>query len=66
MIVEVQYWCSSCDTKFVSYHEEDYIGLYCNWCNGYVEPTGQIRKIEGDEIVTYLQGKEVFRERKIK
>jgi len=64
MTTEVQYHCPKCDMNFVVYHSDDTRNQNCCWCLTPVTLTGQIRKIEGDEIITYKDGVEVGREPK--
>lgn len=58
-IVEVQYHCDTCDTDFVVYHEDQKRNSHCWWCGDRVYLTGQISRIEGDQIVVYRNGKQV-------
>ena len=62
--VEVQYWCPTCQINFYVYHTSDLRNTHCCYCGTEVKLTGQVSKLEGEEIVTYQDGKEVERREK--
>lgn len=63
---EVEYWCETCEHAFVVYHNNEQRNSHCWWCEGPVELTGVVNKVEGDEVVTYKDGVQVSRRPKPK
>lgn len=59
---QVEYRCPTCQVPFVVIHQTDERNSKCWWCGGCVVLTGKVNKIEGDELVTFQDGKEVNRE----
>ncbi len=56
------YFCPTCIFPGVVYHRmPDEIQTVCGWCNGELTYTGKYERIEGDDKVTYQDGKEVDR-----
>jgi hypothetical protein len=63
LYVEVEYFCPSCNVNFCVYHKDDSTNrnTHCCWCNSEVQLTGCLSKFEGDDVVTYKDGKEIAR-----
>lgn len=59
---EVSYYCPKCEMTFVVYHKKlDPRLQFCGWCCGRAQLTGKISKLEGNEVVTYQDDKEIGR-----
>jgi hypothetical protein len=59
--MEIQYHCNHCKTDFCVYNQNNERNTHCWWCGNTVQLTGRIAYIEGDEIVTYMNGIEIER-----
>ena len=59
--IEVEYFCPTCNIPFCVYHNNGGRNKHCCYCNSEVKETGVTRKIEGEDYVTYQNGKEIAR-----
>lgn len=60
-VIEVEYFCKTCNVPFVVYHTTDDRNTHCWFCQQEVTLTGLVNKIEGTEVVTYKNGIEIAR-----
>ena len=59
--IEVEYFCSTCNINFCVHHYSEFRNTHCCYCNSEIKETGLTSKIDGEEYVTYRNGKEIAR-----
>lgn len=64
MFSQREYFCPACNVKFFVIHQNEGRNSHCSYCGHVIQETGIVMKIEGDEIVTYHNEKEISRKKK--